>query len=165
MQNVSYFIILGFILIILLFSIFKKINAYEAFIDGVKETMKSGIWLLPYILVMYMAVNVLISSNLLNDLLSLSGIPTDFIVQGVFRPVSSHASLSIFISIINNYGVNSNETIASAILQGGSETSIYVLGLYFGYAGIKKSRHTYVVALLSDILCFILCLIVFLYIL
>ena len=165
MQNISYFIILGFILIILLFSIFKKTNAYDAFIDGVKETMKSGVWLLPYILVMYIAVNVLISSNLLNDLLSLRKIPTDFIVQGVFRPVSSHASLSVFISIINDYGVDSKESIVSAILQGGSDTSIYVLGLYFGYAGIKKSRHTYVVALLSDILCFVLCLILLLFIL
>lgn len=165
MKNISYFIILGFILIILLFSIFKKINAYEAFIDGVKQTMKSSLGLLPYILIMYVAVNVFVSSNLLSDLLSFTRIPTKFIIQGVFRPVSSHASLSIFMSIINDYGVDSKETIASAILQGGSDTSVYVLGLYFGYANIKKTRYTYIVALLSDVLCFILCLLLMLFIL
>jgi spore maturation protein B len=165
MKNISYFIILGFILIILIFSIIKKISAYEAFIDGAKENIKSGIGLFPYILVMYIAVNVFISSNLLSDLLSFTSIPTNFIIQGVFRPVSSHASLSIFISIVNDYGVDSKESIASAILQGGSDTSVYVLGLYFGYANIKKSRHTYIVALLSDVLCFILCLILLLWIL
>jgi spore maturation protein B len=165
MKNISYFIILGFILIILLFSIFKKINSYEAFIDGVKQTMKSSLGLLPYILIMYVAVNVFVSSNLLSDLLSFTRIPTKFIIQGVFRPVSSHASLSIFMSIINDYGVDSKETIASAILQGGSDTSVYVLGLYFGYANIKKTRHTYIIALLSDILCFILCLLLMLFIL
>ena len=165
MRNISYFIILGFILIILIYSIYKKTNAYDAFIAGAKETMKSGIGLLPYILVMYVAVNVFINSNLLNDLLSFSKIPTNFIIQGVFRPVSSHASLSIFISIINDYGVESNEAIGSAILQGGSDTSVYVLGLYFGYAGIKKSRHAYFVALLSDILCFVLCLLLMVFIL
>jgi spore maturation protein B len=165
MKNISYFIILGFILIILLFSIFKKINAYEAFIDGAKQTMKSSLGLLPYILIMYVAVNVFVSSNLLSDLLSFTRIPTKFIIQGVFRPVSSHASLSIFMSIINDYGVDSKETIASAILQGGSDTSVYVLGLYFGYANIKKTRYTYIVALLSDVLCFILCLLLMLFIL
>lgn len=165
MKNISYFIILGFILTILLVSVFKKVNAYDAFIDGAKESIKSGFLLLPYILVMYIAVNVLISSNLLNDLLKIKIIPTDFIVQGVFRPISSHASLSIFISIINNYGVNSKETISSAILQGGSDTSIYVLGLYFGYAGIKKTKHAYIIAIMSDILCFILCVMLLLFIL
>ena len=151
MKNVSYFIILGFILTIFLFSIIKKTNTYDAFIDGVKESMKTGIWILPYILIMYVAVNVFISSNFLNDLFDFSNIPSKFVMQGVLKPISSHASFSLFISIINDYGIESKQTISSAILQGSRDTSFYIISLYLGYSGVKRTKHLYFVTLVSNI--------------
>lgn len=161
MQNVSYYIILIFVFIVLIFSLFKKNNAYESFISGSKDAMKSGLVILPYLLVMYVAVNVFKASGFLNDLISTNMIPSELLIQGVFRPVSSHASLSMMVSIINTYGVDSKAGFISSVLQGGSDTTVYVMGLYFGYIGIKKTRHSYIVGVISDIICFILCIILF----
>ena len=155
MQNFSYYIIL------LLFSIFKKNNAYDSFINGSKDAMKSGIVILPYLLVMYVAVNVFKASGILDDLINTRVLPSELLIQGIFRPASSHASLSMMVSIINTYGVDSKAGFISSVLQGGSDTTIYVMGLYFGYIGIKKARHSYVVGIISDIVCFILCIILF----
>ena len=102
---------------------------------------------------------------LLDDLLSTSYIPNEIYMQGIFRPVSSHASLSLMMQTITEYGVDSNEGIIAAILQGGSDTTIYVMGLYFGVIGIKKTRHAYKIGILCDIICFVICLIIYLYIL
>lgn len=162
MRNISYYIILIFIAIVLVFSIVKKNNAYESFINGCESGMKSGITILPYLLVMYVAVAAFRSCGILEDLLSFSKVPSQILIQGVFRPVSSHASLSMMVSIINTYGVDSSEGIISTILQGGSDTTVYVMGLYFGYIGIKKTRHAYFVGLLCDLVCFVLCMLLFL---
>ena len=164
MQNISYYIIIGFILIVIIYSVYKKNNAYESFINGCLSNMKTGITILPYLLVMYVAVAVFMSSGILDDLLSFSSIPTEILMQGVFRPISSHASLSIMVSIIDNYGVDSEVGIISSILQGGSDTTVYVMGLYFGYMNIKKTRHAYFVGLFCDIVCFFICMLLFLFI-
>lgn len=164
MQNISYYFILVFVVIVLIYSFYKKNNAYESFINGCMSNMKTGITILPYLLVMYVAVTVFKASGILEDLLSFSSIPSEVLMQGVFRPVSSHASLSMMISIINTFGVDSKEGIISSILQGGSDTTVYVMGLYFGYISIKKTRHAYFVGLFCDIVCFFICMLLFLFI-
>ena len=110
---------------------------------------------------MYVAVNVFRASGFLEDILPMKKITNDLIMQGVFRPVSSHASLSMMISIINDFGVDSNEGFISAVLQGGSDTTMYVMGLYVGYAGIKKTRYAYIVGIICDLLIFILCMAIY----
>ena len=107
--------------------------------------MKEGITIFPYILCMLVAVEVLKASGLLTDLFSSSKIPSELFVQGVLRPSSSHASLSMMLQIFKTYGVDSKIGITSAVLQGGSDTTIYVMGLYFGSVGIKKTRHSYII--------------------
>lgn len=161
MQNVSYYIILSFVLIVLVYSAIKRNNAYESFINGCKDSMKTGITILPYLLVMYVAVSVFKSSGILNDFFQFKSIPSELFIQGVFRPVSSHASLSMMVSIIQTYGVDSKIGLISSVLQGGSDTTVYVMGLYFGYIGIKKTRHSYIVGLFCDLICFLCCVALF----
>ena len=163
MENVSYFVIIIFILVILIHGAFKKINVYDAFIDGAKYQMKEGITIFPYLLCMLVAVNVFKASGVLNDLVHFNKLPKELFIQGFFRPASSHASLSMMIQIFNDFGADSKEGMASAILQGGSDTTIYVMGLYFGSIGIKKTRHAYVVGLISDCVCFLSCVVLFIY--
>ncbi|MBQ9124353.1 MAG: hypothetical protein IJY14_01560 [Acholeplasmatales bacterium] len=165
MQEASYYVIIFFIGIVMIFSLIKRNDAYTSFIEGAKESMQMGLSILPYLLVMYVAVAVFKASYLLDDLLSTSYIPNEIYMQGIFRPVSSHASLSLMMQTITEYGVDSNEGIIAAILQGGSDTTIYVMGLYFGVIGIKKTRHAYKIGILCDIICFVICLIIYLYIL
>ena len=163
MENISYYFIIGFILIILLYGFFKKTNVYDSFIDGAFYQMKEGITIFPYLLCMLVAVNVFKASGILNDLIRTVTIPNELFVQGAFRPASSHASMSIMLQIFKDYGPDSKAGMASSILQGGSDTTVYVMGLYFGSVGIKKTRHAYLVGLTSDCVCFLCCLVLFLY--
>ncbi|MCM1130896.1 MAG: spore maturation protein [Roseburia sp.] len=163
MENISYYFIIGFILIILIYGVIKKTNVYDSFIDGAKYQMKEGITIFPYLLCMLVAVNVFKASGILNDLIRTVTIPNELFVQGAFRPASSHASLSIMLQIFKDYGPDSKAGMASSILQGGSDTTVYVMGLYFGSIGIRKTRHAYVVGLISDCVCFLCCLVLFLY--
>ena len=90
--------------------------------------------------------------------------PTEFMIQGFFRPVSNQAALSMMIDIIKTFGVDSKEAVASGILQGASETTIYVLGVYLACTHVKKTKHLYYVGLLGNLLCFILTLLLLLFI-
>ncbi len=163
MENVSYYFIIGFILLILAHGVIKKTNVYDAFIDGAKYQMKEGITIFPYLLCMLVAVNVFKASGILNDLVHMKHLPKELFIQGAFRPASSHASMSIMLQIFKDYGVDSKAGTASAILQGGSDTTVYVMGLYFGSIGIRKTRHAYLVGLISDCVCFLCCVVLFLY--
>lgn len=165
MESISYYFIIGFILIIILHGVVKKTNVYDSFIEGAKYQMKEGITIFPFLLCMLVAVNVFKASGMLNDLIRPSKIPNALFIQGAFRPASSHASMSLMLQIFTDYGVDSKEGMAAAILQGGSDTTVYVMGLYFGSVGIRKTRHAYAVGLISDCVCFVCCLVLFLYIL
>ncbi len=165
MQKISYYLIAIFIAIILIYSIFKKHNAYDSFIEGSFEAMKIGIGILPYLLVMYVSVKVFKASGIIDDLINLKNIPNELIIQGVFRPISSHASLSMMLETIDKYGVDSKEGMISTVLQGGSDTTVYVMGLYFGMAKIKKTRHSYIVGLICDAVTLIICLLIYLFVL
>lgn len=165
MENISYYIISIFILIILFHGLFKKIGVYDSFILGAKNQMKEGIGILPFLLGMLVAVNTLKSSGLFTDLFKGTSIPTEFIIQGFFRPVSNQAALSMMIELVDKYGIDSKEGIVSGILQGGSETTIYVIGLYLAMTKVKKTRYLYPLGLLGNVICFILCLLLLLFIL
>ena len=162
MENISYYMILIFVCIVFLYAIFKRTNAYEAFIDGATDSLKTGIKILPYLLSMYVAINVFRASGVLDDLIHFQRIPSELFIQGFFRPVSSHASLSMMLSIMKEYGADSKEGMISAILQGGSDTTIYVMGLYYGSVKVKKTRHSYLVGLICDCICFLSCMAIFL---
>ena len=161
MQNISYYIILIFILIVIVYSIIKKNNAYNSFLEGCKESRNQRITILTYILILCVALKAIKASMILDDVVKLKYVPNELLIQGIFRPISSHASLSMMLSSITTYGVDSKEGIISSVLQGGSDTTIYVMVLYFGFVGIKKTTHSYIVGLICDLICLLLCLYIF----
>ena len=165
MENISYYVICIFILIVLIYGLFKKSNVYDSFVSGALEQMKEGINILPFLLGMLAAVNTLKASGLLSDLIKPTTIPAEFMIQGFFRPVSNQAALSVMIDIIQKFGIDSKEGIASGILQGGGETTVYVLGVYLACTHVKKTKHLYYVGLFGNVVCFILTLLLLLFIL
>lgn len=165
MESISYYFIIGFIFLILIHGLIKKTNVYDSFIEGAKYQMKEGITIFPYLLCMLVAVNAFKACGILNDLIHSTKIPNELFIQGAFRPASSHASLSMMLQIYKDFGPDSKEGMTASILQGGSDTTVYVMGLYFGSIGIKKTRHAYAVGLISDAICFLCCVVIFLYLL
>lgn len=162
--SLSNFIIPLFLIIVFLYSTFKKTDAYDAFIEGCNDGIKQSFSILPFLLSMYVAVKVLDSSGIIEDIIKLKSIPSELFIQGIFRPVSSNASLSYMIDIFEVYGVDSPEGVVSSILQGCTDTTLYVITLYFGSIGVKKYRYSVFIGLLSDLLCFVICVLMYFFI-
>lgn len=156
-MQISYYLIPSFVIIIFIFALFKKCDAYDSFIEGAKEGVGTSITILPFLLSMYVAVSVLDASGLIQDIVRLKSIPIELILQGAFRPVSSNASMSFMLKAFEIYGVDSPAGIASSVMQGGCDTTLYVMTLYFGSIGVVNYRYALKVGLSTDILCFILC--------
>lgn len=157
-----YYIMPTFILLILLFSIKNKTNAYDAFIKGAMEGIDMGIKIFPYMLSMIFATQIFKNSNLLYDIFSSRStwIPLELCIQGLFRPISGNASLGVMIDIYNTFGVDSKVGIASSIFQGSSDTTLYVITMYFGSVKVTKYRYAIFEGLLCDLIGFILTIII-----
>ena len=152
-------LIVGFII---LDGLYNEINVFDVFISGVEENIKVGVKILPSLIGLMVAIGVLKSSGFLSFLTEIispiSGffhIPADIIPQFLLRPISSSGSLVVFKDIIDKYGPDSFISKMSSILQGSSETTFYVITIYYGAVNINKIKYTLPCALISDFVCLI----------
>lgn len=155
------FILLSVIMLFLVAGWFKKVDVYDGFIEGAKQGFEIAIKLIPYLLAMLVAIGLLRSSGVLSSLLSafdylftFMGINTDFIQAlptAFMKPLSGSGARAMMLETMNTYGVDSFAATVSAILQGSTETTFYVLAVYFGSVGIKQVRHALTCALLADL--------------
>lgn len=159
----TYYIIPIFLSILLVVGI--KKNSYESFIEGAKRGVEIALDAFPYLLAMIFATKLLNSSMIFMYLLKNYDIPHLLFLEGIFRPMSNNASLSILIEIFSVYGVDSKMGIAASVLQGATETSFYVITIYYGTVGIKKYPYSLVMAIISDIIIFCFSLFLFYFIL
>lgn len=151
------------LLIILGFGRFKKIHIYEVFIQGAMEGIRTTIKLTPYILAIFIAVGLFRSSGALDfivyifkPLLNLLKVSPDLLTLGILKPLSGSASLGITAELLHKYGPDSITGVTASIIQGSSETTLYVLSLYLGSIHIKDSRHTLIMGLTGELVAFIL---------
>ena len=155
----AYYILPIFLSIILVIGI--KKNSFESFIKGSKKGIEIALDTFPYLLAMILATKLLTSSMILVYLLKKFDLPHLFFLEGFFRPLSSNASLSILIEIFEIYGVDSNFGIAASVLQGATETSFYIIAVYYGAIGIKKYRYSLLMGLIANLIIFLLSLSLF----
>ena len=156
--NFSSFILPIVIAIIIIYAILKKVNVYDVFIAGAKDGIEVSVNIFPYLLAMIVAVNVLLKSNIINDLFSLIKplfiflkVPVEIIPMAIMRPISGSSSLALMNDIFTNYGVDSFLGRLASTIQGSTDTTIYILTLYFGFVGIKKIRYAMWVGLFADL--------------
>lgn len=162
MDKLIIFLIPVFIAIVLLFSLKNKKNSYAAFTIGIKKGLQTALDIFPHFLAMIFATRVLQSSGLLTALFRVLPLQyEELYLQGMLRPLSANASLSVLIEIFTKYGVDSKVGMIGSILQGATDTTFYVVTIYCGSVGVTKYRHALSVGLLSDILLFLLCLLLF----
>ena len=155
------FILFSIIMLFLSAGWFKKIDVYDAFIEGAKEGFSIAIKLIPYLLAMLVAIGLLRSSGVLDALLSgfdyiftLMGFNTDFVQAlptALMKPLSGSGARAMMLETMNNFGVDSFAATLAAVMQGSTETTFYVLAVYFGSVGIKRVRHALTCALLADL--------------
>lgn len=156
---ISAWLIPAIILVVLVWGIIKRIPVYETFIDGAKDGLKVSVDILPYLIAIIVAVSMLrasgffdITQQLFAGVLDWLKIPVDVLPVMFVRSLSGSAVLGMFSEIANNFGPDSYVTKLTAIMVGSSETTFYVLAVYFGSVGIKKFRHALLAGIFADII-------------
>lgn len=163
MSNISDFILPVFILIIIIFGLYKKVDVFESFVDGAKKGFDVFLSILPSLTALFLAIEMLKTSNgidvltnFLSPVADLFNIPKEVLPMCVLSPVSGGGSLSLFESIISQYGPDSYIGKVASVMMGSTETTFYAITVYFGAVGIKKIRHTAICSLCADFTSYIL---------
>ena len=158
LDTISLWLVPLIILIILFSGIIKKMPVYELFVDGAKDGVKIGFNIFPYLLAIIVAISMLRASgfvefltNGLNGIFTAINVPVDVFPIMIFRSLSGSAILGVLEDIVSNNDVTSFTSRLAAIMVGSSETTFYVLTVYFGSVGIKKYRYALWVGILADI--------------
>jgi len=167
MTNISLYILPLMILGILIAGIIKKVPIYEEFIEGAKDGFKVSISIIPYLVAIIVGISMFKASGAI-DIISLSiggileklSIPVDIIPIMITRSLSGSATLGLFSNIVSENGTESYITKLAAIMVGSSETTFYVLAVYFGSIGIKKYRYALLTGILADITGIVLAILV-----
>lgn len=142
------YIIPVIVTVILMYGFVKKSNIYEDFIEGSIDGLKIVVEIIPAILAMIFAVNIFVNSGIMNIF---SGKYKEIIPMALLRPFSGNATLAILSNIYKVHGVDSFLSFLASIIQGSTDTTIYVLALYFGSIRIKKTRYALGVGLFADL--------------
>ena len=154
-------VLFGVILLFLVAGALRRVNVYESFIEGAKQGFDVAKGLLPYLVAMLCAVGVLRASGALDALLGgirwlaqLAHLDTRFIdalPTALVKPLSGSAARAMLIETMQHHGVDSFPALLAATVQGSTETTFYVLAVYFGAVGIQRARHAVGCALLADL--------------
>ncbi len=159
MNLASKIVIPIFVLFVVFYGFIKKVNIYDAFLDGAKEGLQISFNIFPSVIAMVFAINIFLDSNFVYEILGifkpilkLVNIPLDIMPMALLRPISGTATLAIMNDIFINFGPDSYAGRLASVLQGCTDTTIYVLALYFGSIGVKKIRYSLGVGLFADLI-------------
>ena len=154
-------VLYGVISAFLIMALIRKVNAYEAFIEGAKEGFQVAIRIIPYLVAVLVAIGVFRASGTL-DLMS-QGLAKLFALLGLddrvipalptalMKPLSGSGARGMMVDAMKTYGVDSFAGRLSATFQGATDTTFYILALYFGSVGVRKTRHAVAMGLFADI--------------
>lgn len=158
MNQVSNYIVPVFVLFIIIYGISKRVNIYDSFLVGAKDGLVTTFKIAPAVIGMVFATNLFLSSHFLEfvfsyfaPILSMFNIPISVLPMAFVRPISGTASLAIMNNIFALYGPDSFVGRLASNLQGCTDTTIYVLALYFGSVKITKTRHALQAGLFADL--------------
>lgn len=157
MQLISLWALPTILLLILTMGLVKRVPLYETFTEGAKDGFKVAVNIIPYLVAIIVAISMFRASGIIEMLgnicapaLTHFNVPADTIPIMLVRSLSGSAALGIFSDIANNLGPDDYATKLSAVMVGSSETTFYVLAVYFGAVGISKLRYALIVGLLAD---------------
>ncbi len=154
-------LLFSIIIIFIIAALIKKVNAYEAFIEGAKSGFETSIKVIPYLVGMLVAIGVFNESGAmkyityaLKSMFDVFSINTDFVDAlkvAIMKPLSGTGARSLMIDTMKNFGADSFPGRLSCLFQGAADTTFYVIALYFGSVGIKKTRYAVTAGLFADI--------------
>lgn len=158
LENISLFAIPIIIVGIIGLGLFKKIPVYETFIDGAKEGFQTSIRIIPFLVAMLVSIGVFRESGAMDLLIkaispvtNFLGISAETLPMAFMRPLSGGGSQGIMANVFDTFGPDSLISRTVAVMMGSTETTFYVLAVYFGSVSIKKTRHALPAGLLADL--------------
>ena len=167
MNNLSLYILPIMILGILLAGIVKKVPVYEEFVEGAKDGFKVSISIIPYLVAIIVGISMFKASggidlitSVCRTVLEKLSIPADIIPIMITRSLSGSATLGLFSDIVTTHGADSYISKLAAVMVGSSETTFYVLAVYFGSIGIKKYRYALLTGIIADVTGIVLAILV-----
>jgi spore maturation protein SpmB len=156
----SNLVLFSVIIIFILLALFRKVNVYESFIEGAKEGFTIAVKIIPFLVAMLVAIGVFRTCGALDYLVdgvrylvSLSGINTDFVdalPTAFVRPLSGSGSRGMMVETMNTFGVDSFAGRLSSVMQGTTETTLYVVAVYFGAISVRNTRYAIICGLFAD---------------
>ncbi|WP_188375818.1 spore maturation protein [Halobacillus andaensis] len=154
----SVWLIPAIILIILVTATIKRVPAYEVFVEGSKEGIQLAISLLPFLLGMMVSIAIFQASGAMDAVLSIFkplmmmlGVPEQILPLAMIRPISGTAALSMTTELIRTFGPDSLIGQMASVMQGSTDTTLYIITVYFGAVGIRKMGDALKVGLLADL--------------
>ena len=156
----SNFILFSVIIAFILMAVIKKVNVYDAFIDGAKDGFKTAVKIIPYLVAILVAIGVFRASGAMEWFISgvtwifeQAGINTDFtpaLPTALMKPLSGSGARGMMVDAMNTHGADSFVGRVASTVQGATDTTFYILAVYFGSVGIKNTRYAVVCGLIAD---------------
>ena len=164
---ISAWAIPGIIVFIPLFAASRKVPVYESFVEGAKDGFQTAVSIIPSLVGMMVAISVFRSSGAMDLLIGLIrplvdriGIPSEVLPLAILRPITGAGSLAFTTDLIREFGPDSLIGRIASTIQGSTDTTLYVLTVYFGAVGIRKAGYALKVGLFSDVVGFVASMIV-----
>lgn len=153
-------LIFSIVMLFIGFGALKKINVYDAFIDGAKEGFTTSVMIIPFLIAILVAISAFRTTGCMDYLVNgigaavaYLGFDTAFVPAlpvGIMKTLSGGGARGLMVDVMKTYGVDSFQGRLASVIQGSSETTFYVLAVYFGSVGIKNSKHALVCGLIAD---------------
>lgn len=147
------------VLFVVGYGIYKKVDIYDVFVDGSKESFGIILSLFPCLLGMILGINIFVQSGLLTTIIdwmkpffNFLNLPSEIVPMAILRPISGSSTLALLNNVLMNYGPDSFIGRLASIIQGSTDTTFYIITLYFGSIGIKKIKHALWAGLFADLI-------------
>ena len=161
-EEVTDYIVPVLLLLVTAFALRRQENAYELLLSGAADGLKLLLTLIPTLVILLTAVTMLRASGAIElistwlcPLFRFFGIPPETAMLVLIRPISGSAALAVGADLMREYGADSLVGRTAAVMLGSTETTFYAISVYFGAAGIRKTRYTLIAALLADLTGFV----------
>ena len=157
LESISMYAIPMILVFIPVYALLEGVEVYSVFTQGAKQGLETAVMIIPYLVCMLSAIGMFRASgamdwlvSLLQPLASLVGLPAEVLPMGIMRSFSGGGAQGMMVDLLNQYGTQSKIGRIASVTLGSSETTFYVLAVYFGSVGITKVRHAVVAGLVGD---------------
>lgn len=152
----------GLMLLFLVYGAFRRVKVYEVAVEGAKEGFNIAVRIIPYLVLMLVSIAIFRASGamdvfiaVIRPLTDFVGLPAEVLPMAIMRPLSGSGSLGIMTETMQAFGTDSYLGVLVSTMFGSTETTFYVLAVYFGAVGIRNTRHALPTGLLADFIAFL----------